>query len=251
MSKGKAITIGRALDRTEELMSILGDKARIAGSLRRKYESEDDRGLKVNDVDVVVARQVEESEVAHLGQIIASGPKKIRIVLPMPDVKYDEEDEIKGLQVDIVMCEPDEFGACLLYLTGPYHYNVEMRGYAKSKGLKLNEKGLWKDDERVAGKTEQSIYKALGLPWTRAGARDELRTFKKVPKWSMTVESSRKGHDPYEVVLTMTDEWVCRTVKGVLCKGYQHSKKNPKVCRHITKHAIPAYEAEMEAKEVA
>lgn len=241
MSKGKAITIGQALDRTALLMSILGEEATYAGSLRRKYESEDDRDLKINDVDIVVARQVEEDEVAHLGEIIASGPKKIRIVLPMPDVEYDEEDAIKGLQVDIVMCEPEGFGACLLYLTGPYHYNVEMRGFAKSKGYKLNEKGLWDGDERVAGETEFTIYKALGLPWTRAGARDELKTFKGISKWKMTVPSSRKGSDPYEVTLRGDGSWHCT------CQAWKWSKARPKTCKHIDKTAKPTYEAEQAA----
>lgn len=241
MSKGKPITIGEALERTEGLLDVLGNGAIYAGSLRRKYESDDDKGLKINDVDIVVPRIVEPYEVEEFGEILIAGNHKIRLVLPRPEITYSDEDAIKGLQVDIVMCEPEGFGACLLYLTGPSAYNIEMRGFAKSKGFKLNEKGLWDGDEQIAGETEKTIYKGLGLPWTRAGARDELKTFKGVIKWKMAVPSSRKGSAPYEVTLKGDGSWHCR------CPAWKWNKEKPKTCKHIRDTAKPAYEAEQAA----
>lgn len=236
MSKGREITIREALEKTKGLMGVLGTEAMIAGSLRRKYESDGDLDLKVKDVDVVVRRKVDLSEVEPFGTVMQSGEKKIRLLIPMPHIKYRKDEDVKGLQVDIVMCPPEEFGACLLYLTGPYTYNVEMRAYAKGEGLKLNEKGLWKGDERIAGKTEREIFKALGLKYTRPGGRDELKTFADHVAWSTEVIGS-KG-DKYVCSLRRDGTWHCP------CKGYKFCKKRPRRCSHLTKKAIPLYEKE-------
>ena len=243
MSKGREIPIREALEKTKGLMDALGSEAMIAGSLRRKYLSDEDLDLKVKDVDVVVRRSVELSEVEPFGTVMQSGEKKIRLLIPMPHIKHRKDEDVKGLQVDIVMCAPEEFGACLLYLTGPYAYNVEMRSYAKGSGLKLNEKGLWKGDERVAGKTEREIYKALGLMFQAPSNRGE--GLKPAPNntvvWTTTVTGS-KG-DEYKVSLREDGRWHCCQAKGgKLCKGFQFSKKRPKTCKHIEQTAKPRYE---------
>lgn len=246
MSKGREITIREALEKTKGLMDALGPEAMIAGSLRRKYESDDDLDLKVKDVDVVVRRKVELSEVEAFGTVMQSGEKKIRLLIPMPHIKYRKDEDVKGLQVDIVMCTAEEFGACMMYLTGPYKYNVEMRAYAKGSGFKLNEKGLWKGDERVAGKTEREIFKALGLNYTRPGARDELKTFASHVAWTTIVVGS-KG-DEYKVSLRKDGSWHCCLAKdGKLCPSYKFCKKRPRICKHIRDTAKPRYEAEKDA----
>jgi len=276
MSKGREISIREALEKTEGLMKALGPQARIAGSLRRKYESDEDLDTKVKDVDVVVCRKVDVKEVEPFGTVMQSGDRKIRLLIPMPHIKY-KKDEVKGLQVDIVMCEPEEHGACLMYLTGPYQYNVEMRAHAKGMGLKLNEKGLWepthvmvtgKDGrkkeyavarwqgmskstrakakkvefsqwDRIAGKTEMEVFKALGLKYTRPGARAELKTFADQVAWTTTVTGS-KG-DKYTVSLRKDGTWHCQ------CKGYKFTKKRPRSCSHIDKTAKPEYKAQKAA----
>ncbi len=245
MSKGREVTIREALEKTEGLMEALGSEARIAGSLRRKYVSDEDLDSTVNDVDVVVCRPVDVSEVEPFGSIMMAGDRKIRLLIPMPHIEYAEDEDVKGLQVDIVVCEPEEFGACLLYLTGPYAYNVEMRSYAKGSGLKLNEKGLWRGDERVAGATEKEIYKALGLMHQTPSSRGD--GLKPAPSntvvWTTTVVGSRG--DSYKVSLREDGRWhCCLEDGGKLCKGFQFSKKRPKTCKHIEKTARPRYEAE-------
>lgn len=245
MSKGREITIREALEKTEGLMEALGPEAKIAGSLRRKYMSEEDLDSTVKDVDVVVCRPVDLSEVEPFGTVMQSGERKIRLLIDMPHVEYDEDEDVKGLQVDIVVCEPEEFGACLLYLTGPYGYNVEMRSYAKGAGLKLNEKGLWRGDERVAGKREQDIYKALGLMYQSPSNRgDGLKPAANSTVVWTTVVLGSKG-DRYKVSLREDGRWhCCLEADGKLCKGYQFSRKRPKTCKHIEKTAKPRHEAE-------
>jgi DNA polymerase (family 10) len=70
-----------------------------------------------------------------------------------------------GLQVDLRAVEPAAYGAALQYFTGSKAHNVELRKIAQEHGYKLNEYGLFKGTRRVAGKTEEEIYAALGLDW--------------------------------------------------------------------------------------
>jgi DNA polymerase (family 10) len=120
----------------------------VAGSLRRKEK-------RVGDLDVLVlSSPVWESLTSIIGLDITSyGDRKA-------------QGEWQGMNVDFRFVQPEEFGAALDYFTGPRGHNIGMRRKAKEQGYKLNEYGLFDDeDNRVAGETEQSIYTALGHPW--------------------------------------------------------------------------------------
>jgi DNA polymerase (family 10) len=62
---------------------------------------------------------------------------------------------------------PEEsFGSALQYFTGSKEHGIAMRKLALSKGLHLSEWGIFdKNENRVAGATEEEIYKALDLAW--------------------------------------------------------------------------------------
>lgn len=51
------------------------------------------------------------------------------------------------------------------YFTGSKQHNVMVRDLAKKKKLKLNEYGLFKKDKMIAGRTEEEIFEAVGLPY--------------------------------------------------------------------------------------
>jgi len=81
-----------------------------------------------------------------------------------------------ALQADVRVVEPAAYGAALQYFTGSKEHNVTLRERAIKKGLKLNEYGVWKVDggRRVAGKTEEDVYKAVGVPWIPPELREDL-----------------------------------------------------------------------------
>ena len=58
-----------------------------------------------------------------------------------------------------------------LYFTGPKAHNIGMRARAKAKGLRLNQNGLFRDGVRIASKTEQDIFDALGETYQEPGER--------------------------------------------------------------------------------
>jgi DNA polymerase (family 10) len=132
------------------------DKITPAGSLRRGRET-------VGDLDMLITGTFTE----------AQRNKVIDGILKFPgiqDVLAKGENKVSfklrsGLQVDVRLLPPDSFGAALQYFTGSKSHSVALRQRALKMGLTLSEYGLAQvqDEKRVAGKTEEEIYKKLGL----------------------------------------------------------------------------------------
>jgi DNA polymerase (family 10) len=76
--------------------------------------------------------------------------------------------------VDLRVVPAESFGAALLYFTGSKAHNIELRRIAIDRGLLLNEYGLFRGEERLAGRTEQEVYRALGLDWVPPEMRESL-----------------------------------------------------------------------------
>jgi DNA polymerase (family 10) len=77
-----------------------------------------------------------------------------------------------GLQVDLRVVDADAFGAALVYFTGSKAHNIALRRIAQAGGLKINEYGVFRGDERIAGATEASVYEAIGLRWVPPELRE-------------------------------------------------------------------------------
>jgi len=60
------------------------------------------------------------------------------------------------------------------YFTGSKAHNIVLRDRAMQRDYKLNEYGLFRvpDEERVAGETEEGIYRALGLEYIEPELRE-------------------------------------------------------------------------------
>jgi DNA polymerase (family 10) len=70
-----------------------------------------------------------------------------------------------GLQLDLRVVPRDSYGAALQYFTGSQAHNIQLRRRAQERGLKINEYGVFKGSRRLAGRTEEEVYEAVGLPW--------------------------------------------------------------------------------------
>lgn len=128
----------------------------LAGSARRKKQED------LHDLDVI-----------YVGEEVPNIPGCAAYVKGKDITRVF----ILGEQVDIYRTDPENFGAMLLFLTGPQQYNIIMRAKAKRKGMLLNQKGLYTRDTRewIASDTEEDIYDALGLQYKEP----ELRGIKK------------------------------------------------------------------------
>ncbi len=147
-----------------ELAAIEGVvDALYCGSLRRFCETIGDVDITVaaTDASAVMQRVRELPEVA---EIVVSGDTKTSFLTS------------SGLQVDVRVVEPEQFGATVLYFTGSKAHNIELRQRAMDRGLVLNEYGLFEaaldddgqatksaSDRVVARSREADIYAALDL----------------------------------------------------------------------------------------
>jgi DNA polymerase (family 10) len=70
-----------------------------------------------------------------------------------------------GFQADLRLVPRESAGAAQQYFTGSKPHNIALRDRAIKQGFKLNEYGLYRNDDgqAVAGATEEDIYRALGL----------------------------------------------------------------------------------------
>lgn len=75
--------------------------------------------------------------------------------------------------MDVRIVAPESFGSALLYLTGSKAHSIALRRRARSLGCKLNEYGVFRGAERLAGATEEDAYQALGLPWIAPEPRED------------------------------------------------------------------------------
>jgi len=128
------------------------DRISLAGSIRRRKET-------IGDMDILAVSSKPEvvmdifTNMKGVDKVLAKGITKSSIRLT------------SGIQVDLRIVEHKSFGSALQYFTGSKEHNIELRKIAIKKGYKLNEYGLFKGDEQIAGENEEDVYRTLGLEW--------------------------------------------------------------------------------------
>jgi DNA polymerase (family 10) len=170
----------RLVDHLNRMAEV--EQIEVAGSYRRGKET-------IGDLDLLV---VSGNAAAVMDQLV--GFEEVENILGRGDTKLSVR-LYKGLQVDLRVVPAESFGAALQYFTGSKDHNVVLRGMAKDKGLKINEYGVFKIAEEagkatetyVAGRTEEDVYQAIGLPWFPPEIREARKEFEwaaagKLPK---------------------------------------------------------------------
>lgn len=135
-----------------------------AGSYRRAKETIGDLDLLVTAApgSSVMDRFVSYPEVE---EVLAQGATKASLRLACK------------LQVDVRVVPGESYGAALQYFTGSKAHNVVLRQMAQQQGLKINEYGVFKGEQSVAGATEESVYASVGLPWIPPELRENRGEF--------------------------------------------------------------------------
>lgn len=147
--------------RLHEILDGLGEWE-IVGSYRRGKPD-------FKDVDILIT--CDAGTFGKIPGILAEDPSYVQ-VMAGPDIvrgKYE------GYDLDINRVNKEEYAAQLLYRTGPKELNIKMRALAKSKGWRLSERGLLDGEGNIIARdTEESIFKALGLPYMSPEQREGL-----------------------------------------------------------------------------
>ncbi|MCA9304683.1 MAG: DNA polymerase/3'-5' exonuclease PolX [Phycisphaerales bacterium] len=176
----------RVADRFVELLENTRGTERVAfaGSLRRGRETIGDVDILVVTKDPDAAREAFTSA-EEVTQVLASGETKcsIRMSMSPTDRRFKGYEYV--VQVDLRIVPKDSWGAALMYFTGSKEHNVRLRERAIKRGMTLNEYGLFEDDgsdptppqqrgvKPIASKTEESIYKALEMPFIPPTMRED------------------------------------------------------------------------------
>lgn len=137
------------------LSNIKGVKNAIAvGSFRRMKET-------LGDIDYLVVSDTPEvimdyfASMPEVDQVVGKGPSKTFVKLN------------NGMDADLLVVPEESFGSALQYFTGSKEHDVALRKIAISKGLRLNEWGVYDDNNNrlIASSKEEEVYDILGLEW--------------------------------------------------------------------------------------
>jgi DNA polymerase (family X) len=131
----------------------------IAGSYRRRQET-------VGDLDILATcredARVMEAFVDYedVDEVVSKGKTRSTVILR------------SGLQVDLRVVAQASYGAALHYFTGSKSHNIAVRTLGVRRNLKINEYGVFKGEKRVAGKTEEEVYRKVDLPYIEPELRE-------------------------------------------------------------------------------
>ena len=138
-----------SVDKVKEIIGSEG--VYVAGSLRRGKSE-------VGDLDIVIVRDEAVKDLDFRLKTLVGVDLTHR-----KTCSFVFEDA----QIDLNLCYSRLKGSYLLHWTGSTRENVRLRKAAKKKGLKLSQNGLvtLQGQNLSEGKSEQDIYKMLGLEY--------------------------------------------------------------------------------------
>jgi DNA polymerase (family X) len=123
----------------------------VAGSVRRLRPT-------VGDLDIVIARTEFQNILLNQWFMDNFG------IQTSNRTKGKRTGKFMGIEVQFIDVLPEQWGSALLMATGSGDHNVIMRGRAKKLGLKLNQYGLFRDNEPiVVADREDVIFAALNM----------------------------------------------------------------------------------------
>lgn len=174
---GKRFSIAQAkaeadaiLDDLKKLKSVT--QAAVAGSCRRRRET-------VGDLDCLVTSS---NPAAAMDRLAAN--ERVDSVLARGDTK--QRVRLKsGLEMDLRVVPDESYGAALVYFTGSKEHNIVLRRRAQERGLKLNEYGVYRGEELVAGRTEEDVYAIVDLPWISPELRENRGEIERAEQGSL------------------------------------------------------------------
>jgi DNA polymerase (family 10) len=133
------------------------------GSLRRFRET-------IGDIDVIVVSTGDPEDVMRrfvelpvVREVVGYGARKSAVL------------SASGMQIDLRVMEPSQFGAAAIYFTGSKAHNIRLRQMAIERGWVLNEYALAESEggKVIASTTEEEVYAALGLSWIPTEIRED------------------------------------------------------------------------------
>ncbi len=211
----------RRLDVAEQLVEPLlaylrgiegVQRVTVAGSYRRRKET-------VGDIDILVISDAGETTInafvdyEDVAQVVSQGETKSTVVLR------------SELQVDVRVVGEESYGAALLYFTGSKAHNIALRDMAMDRDLKVNEYGVFRGDERIAGEAEEEIYELFDLPYIPPELREdrgELKAAQKDALPSLVTLDDIRGDLQMHTTASDAASTLREMVEGAQALGYDY-----------------------------
>jgi DNA polymerase (family 10) len=218
-------------------------KIELAGSLRRFKEV-------VHDIDLIAATDAPDlvadsfCKLTRVDQVTARGDTKVAVILK------------PGIGADLRLVKPEEYPHALQHFTGSKEHNIALRHLAKELGYKVNEYGLFKNEETqpIYCRDEAEIYQALGLSYIPPELREDLGEIEaaKLGKLPVLVEpQDLKGvfhvHTTYSDGINTLREMVEAAIeKGFSYVGIADHSQIAAYARGLTREAVLKQFAEID-----
>jgi len=164
-SQGRRFKLATAAQYAEALRDFLQAipgvlQVTVAGSFRRMRET-------VGDLDILVTAKPDSPVMRRftgydeVAEVYSAGETRASVLLKC------------GMQVDLRVVAQESYGAALHYFTGSKAHNIAIRRSAQQLGLKINEYGVFRGAKRIAGDSEEAVYRAVGLPYIPPELRED------------------------------------------------------------------------------
>ena len=191
---------GRSLE--DKISSMSGVVlAQLAGSARRRRET-------IGDLDIVVGANPQDHDsviqsilkLPGIAEVKGHGESKVSLILEsnvlggsMGESSMDanlaeaflERSSDATIDAQVRIVTPEAFPFTLAYFTGSKEHNIRMRQAAIDRGLRLNEFGLFSEEDAgdaigmeaakhtLECSTEEDIYSNLGMKWVPPELRED------------------------------------------------------------------------------
>ncbi len=164
------VLMPHAMSTAETLIAALREvfvdlRVTAVGSLRRACPT-------VGDLDLLAAQDdtaaVVQAFIAlpQVAEVLMSGVMKASVVLH------------SGLQADLLVVPPPQWGSALQHFTGSQAHNIRLRELALERGLSFSEHGFRQaDGTLMTCADETQVYATLGLPWIPPELREDRGEF--------------------------------------------------------------------------
>lgn len=187
-----------------------------AGSWRRGRET-------VGDLDLLV----ESTDPKAVRERLRSWPETSAVLL-----EGDTKTSVRGphdVQIDMRVVDADAFGAAWQYFTGSKEHNVALRARARDRGLSINEYGVTRlttdttgKGESIAGRTEEEVYRAVGLPWIPPEIReggDEIALAERDALPDLVALADMRGDLHMHTTATDGEDTLADMVRAAVARG--------------------------------
>ena len=190
-------------------------RAEVAGSIRRRRDT-------IGDLDLVAATTDLDATAAAIAQlpgvteVFESGPSHVSAMTDL------------DLRLDVRLGKPADFGALLHHFSSGRQHNIELRDLAESKGLKINEYGVFDAKtgaEKSQGEDEGEIYAALGLPYIEPELREgrgEIETAKRGELPRLITEADFRGQLHEHSTWSDGTATIRQMAQGAIERGYEY-----------------------------